>query len=151
MSRSTASPSILRKTETEPVGEGHDPPDQVGWLPGIMRGIKLRRFLTSFTSVLAGQSNWLVGGVMTPPYRRVSVKKFFEKPRKKCLTFLLLRANISKSSRIRHNIRVWRSLVSRLNGVQEAAGSNPVTRTIRFRHYRCELLKVQHLWCLFVF
>ena len=26
-------------------------------------------------------------------------------------------------------IRVWRSLVSRLNGVQEAAGSNPVTRT----------------------
>ena len=27
------------------------------------------------------------------------------------------------------NIRVWRSLVSRLNGVQEAAGSNPVTRT----------------------
>ena len=29
------------------------------------------------------------------------------------------------------NIRVWRSLVSRLNGVQEAAGSNPVTRTKR--------------------
>ena len=28
-----------------------------------------------------------------------------------------------------NNIRVWRSLVSRLNGVQEAAGSNPVTRT----------------------
>ena len=27
------------------------------------------------------------------------------------------------------NFRVWRSLVSRLNGVQEAAGSNPVTRT----------------------
>ena len=27
------------------------------------------------------------------------------------------------------NIRVWRSLVSRLNGVQEAAGSSPVTRT----------------------
>ena len=26
-------------------------------------------------------------------------------------------------------IGVWRSLVSRLNGVQEAAGSNPVTRT----------------------
>ena len=25
---------------------------------------------------------------------------------------------------------VWRSLVARLNGVQEAAGSNPVTRTI---------------------
>ena len=30
-----------------------------------------------------------------------------------------------------HNFRVWRSLVSRLNGVQEAAGSNPVTRTKR--------------------
>ena len=29
------------------------------------------------------------------------------------------------------NIRVWRSLVSRLNGVQEAAGSNPVTRTMQ--------------------
>ena len=28
------------------------------------------------------------------------------------------------------NIRVWRSLVARLNGVQEAAGSIPVTRTI---------------------
>ena len=27
------------------------------------------------------------------------------------------------------SIRVWRSLVSRLNGVQEAAGSSPVTRT----------------------
>ena len=29
----------------------------------------------------------------------------------------------------RFEIRVWRSLVSRLNGVQEAAGSSPVTRT----------------------
>ena len=28
------------------------------------------------------------------------------------------------------NIRVWRSLVSRLTGGQEAAGSSPVTRTI---------------------
>ena len=28
------------------------------------------------------------------------------------------------------NIRVWRRLVARLNGVQEAAGSTPVTRTI---------------------
>lgn len=26
---------------------------------------------------------------------------------------------------------MWRSLVSRLNGVQEAAGSNPVTRTTK--------------------
>ena len=33
--------------------------------------------------------------------------------------------------RATREIRVWRSLVSRLNGVQEAAGSNPVTRTKR--------------------
>ena len=35
------------------------------------------------------------------------------------------------------------------NAVRSTAfptGSNPVTRTIRFRHYRCELLKVQHLF-----
>ena len=30
-------------------------------------------------------------------------------------------------------IRVWRSLVARLNGVQEAAGSTPVTRTIKIK------------------
>ena len=36
---------------------------------------------------------------------------------------------MSKQSRDASKIRVWRSLVSRLNGVQEAAGSNPVTRT----------------------
>ena len=35
----------------------------------------------------------------------------------------------SERSAKQGNIRVWRSLVSRLNGVQEAAGSNPVTRT----------------------
>ena len=29
----------------------------------------------------------------------------------------------------KNSIRVWRSLVARLNGVQEAAGSTPVTRT----------------------
>ena len=33
-----------------------------------------------------------------------------------------------------NDIRVWRSLVSRLNGVQEAAGSNPVTRTMSNVH-----------------
>ena len=37
----------------------------------------------------------------------------------------------SGSRETQANIRVWRSLVSRLNGVQEAAGSNPVTRTNR--------------------
>ena len=35
--------------------------------------------------------------------------------------------------------RVWRSLVSRLNGVQEAAGSNPVTRTMSSVHNGFEL------------
>ena len=37
--------------------------------------------------------------------------------------------NIIKPSGTDGDFRVWRSLVSRLNGVQEAAGSNPVTRT----------------------
>ena len=42
------------------------------------------------------------------------------------------------------NIRVWRSLVSRLNGVQEAAGSSPVTRTTSPRTaYRSRRLFLQ--------
>ena len=36
-----------------------------------------------------------------------------------------------ETQRTKQKIRVWRSLVSRLNGVQEAAGSSPVTRTKR--------------------
>ena len=36
------------------------------------------------------------------------------------------------------HIRVWRSLVSRLNGVQEAASSNLVTRTIKNRLKSCD-------------
>ena len=39
-------------------------------------------------------------------------------------------AIIGKSLR---DIRVWRSLVARLTGGQEAAGSSPVTRTSRKR------------------
>ena len=42
------------------------------------------------------------------------------------------------------NIRVWRSLVSRLNGVQEAAGSNPVTRTTK----RLEIARFQVFFAL---
>ena len=38
-------------------------------------------------------------------------------------------------------IRVWRSLVSRLNGVQEAAGSSPVTRTTGKRKVLCYKLR----------
>ena len=36
-----------------------------------------------------------------------------------------------ETQQTKQKIRVWRSLVSRLNGVQEAAGSSPVTRTKR--------------------
>ena len=39
---------------------------------------------------------------------------------------------------------MWRSLVSRLNGVQEAAGSNPVTRTMIAEHYRWNGEKASH-------
>ena len=42
-------------------------------------------------------------------------------------------------------IRVWRSLVSRLNGVQEAAGSNPVTRTNKSRESLDSLLLLYRL------
>ena len=42
---------------------------------------------------------------------------------------LIYRSRRAVSQNDKQNIRVWRSLVSRLNGVQEAAGSNPVTRT----------------------
>ena len=46
------------------------------------------------------------------------------------MTFYEYCVNMSElSGNSKVNIRVWRSLVSRLNGVQEAAGSNPVTRT----------------------
>lgn len=44
-------------------------------------------------------------------------------------------------------IRVWRSLVSRLTGGQEAAGSSPVTRTIEKTRNR----KVSGLFRYFLF
>ena len=44
-------------------------------------------------------------------------------------------AIIGKSLR---DIRVWRSLVARLTGGQEAAGSSPVTRTIVSIHNTSE-------------
>ena len=43
------------------------------------------------------------------------------------------------------NIRVWRSLVSRLNGVQEALSSNLNTRTILTKRYRCVWRKVRRI------
>ena len=46
-----------------------------------------------------------------------------------------------------HNpcIRVWRSLVARLTGGQEAAGSSPVTRTIKDS---CSFERLSFLFCL---
>ena len=43
------------------------------------------------------------------------------------------------------HIRVWRSLVSRLNGVQEASSSNLDTRTILTKRYRCVWRKVRRI------
>ena len=53
---------------------------------------------------------------------------FFRLFSKKCLLFLKSYGSISKLSDAAH-FRVWRSLVSRLNGVQEALSSNLNTRT----------------------
>ena len=50
---------------------------------------------------------------------------------KKLLHFTIICDKILKLNKV---IRVWRSLVARLNGVQEAAGSTPVTRTIGNPH-----------------
>ena len=55
--------------------------------------------------------------------------------RKNMLTFAARSGIINKLIRFRRckkqNIRVWRSLVSRLNGVQEASSSNLDTRTMK--------------------
>ena len=45
--------------------------------------------------------------------------------------FELLWYHIEVAKRATKNIRVWRSLVSRLNGVQEASSSNLDTRTMK--------------------
>ena len=65
-------------------------------------------------------------------YFIVTPATFFKNFFKKGLIFLFEHGIIHKLSGTKvGNFRVWRSLVSRLNGVQEAAGSNPVTRTIK--------------------
>ena len=43
------------------------------------------------------------------------------------------------------HIRVWRSLVSRLNGVQEASSSNLDTRTKLTKRYRCVWRKARRI------
>ena len=54
-------------------------------------------------------------------------------------------AIITKLSGRQQNIRVWRSLVSRLNGVQEALSSNLNTRTILTKRYRCVWRKARRI------
>ena len=49
-----------------------------------------------------------------------------EKPH---LRVIVVKYHCCRKRYIKINIRVWLSLVERLNGVQEAAGSTPVTRT----------------------
>ena len=59
-------------------------------------------------------------------------KKFFGKiENNACILFVLVVLYRSRRESGKQNIRVWRSLVSRLNGVQEASSSNLDTRTIR--------------------
>ena len=78
----------------------------------------------------------------------VAGKKFWKnrKKQKKHLHSVSDCAIINKSpgdSDRQKKIRVWRSLVSRLNGVQEALSSNLNTRTIMWRQKRCLLRKAR--------
>ena len=70
---------------------------------------------------------------------RRSTSKSVKKLLKKLLTFITIMYIIMKLSGKNSNIRVWRSLVARLTGGQEAAGSSPVTRTISSVHNVFEL------------
>ena len=59
-------------------------------------------------------------------------KKFFGKTENNaCILFVLVVLYRSRRENGKQNIRVWRSLVSRLNGVQEASSSNLDTRTMK--------------------
>ena len=53
------------------------------------------------------------------------------------LSNLVLQIKIQCGNIIRHEIWVWLSLVERLNGVQEAAGSTPVTQTSQEPQHYC--------------
>ena len=57
-------------------------------------------------------------------------EKIFKKTENNaCILFVLVVLYRSRRESGKQNIRVWRSLVSRLNGVQEASSSNLDTRT----------------------
>ena len=49
------------------------------------------------------------------------------------------------------HIRVWRSLVSRLNGVQEASSSNLDTRTISSIHKGFDFMNTRFLFFILIF
>ena len=67
-------------------------------------------------------------------------KKFFKKTQiPSCIFLSRMLVYLRSIDRAKLNIRVWRSLVSRLTGGQEAAGSSPVTRTKREEHCQRQL------------
>ena len=55
---------------------------------------------------------------------------------------------MGSSPSISSTYRVWRSLVARLNGVQEAVGSSPATRTMvgLYKFSFAEFLKIVNLF-----
>ena len=70
---------------------------------------------------------WGGGAVLSPA---AWTKKFFKKTQiPSCIFLSRMLVYLRSIDRAKLNIRVWRSLVSRLTGGQEAAGSSPVTRT----------------------
>jgi hypothetical protein len=85
-------------------------------------------------------------------------EKFFQEILKKGLQFPANRAILCKltvaEAMVVGNVRVWRSLVSRLNGVQEALSSNLNTRTkkkrlVSYEINRFFISKIKHqLWLL---
>ena len=94
-------------------------------LSGKRAGAPTNVGLTSLNSYLP-RSNWKNLEFRPRKFQYKNILHF----QKKYLHFLENRGIIPKLlGDSKQNIRVWRSLVSRLNGVQEAAGSNPVTRT----------------------
>ena len=82
----------------------------------LVTGSDREGFICRMMELFAGYGAW------TPDEK-------FQRNRKKDLQVQPECVNIIKPSGADGDFRVWRSLVSRLNGVQEAAGSNPVTRT----------------------
>ena len=79
------------------------------------------------------------GSLSTKRHQR-NLKKIKNRACKPAKTVLFLVGCLRKL-----HIRVWRSLVSRLNGVQEASSSNLDTRTKLTKRYRCVWRKVRRI------